>query len=87
MRSLLLNIYGGTVVDSNSQAQNMKKVMSLPPDLRKSVLADMKRSGEVKEDTGMDIPGATADRQHIDAQPGEYVVPKKICWSTWRTRT
>ena len=68
---------GGTIVDSNSQEQNMKRVMSLPPDLRKSVLADMKRSGEVKENTGMDIPGATADRQHIDAQPGEYVVPKK----------
>ena len=73
----LVKSMGGTVVDSNSQEQNMKRVMSLPPDLRKSVLADMKRSGEVKEDTGMDIPGATADRQHIDAQPGEYVVPKK----------
>ena len=73
----LVESMGGTVVDSNSQAQNMKRVMSLPPDLRKSVLADMKRSGEVKEDTGMDIPGATADRQHIDAQPGEYIVPKK----------
>ena len=73
----LVESMGGTVVDSNSQEQNMKRVMSLPPDLRKSVLADMKRSGEVKEDTGMDIPGATADRQHIDAQPGEYIVPKK----------
>ena len=73
----LVKSMGGTVVDSNSQEQNMKRVMSLPPDLRKSVLADMKRSGEVKEDTGMDIPGATADRQHIDAQPGEYVIPKK----------
>jgi hypothetical protein len=33
--------------------------------------------GEVKENSGMDISGATADRQHIDAQPGEYVVPEK----------
>ena len=33
--------------------------------------------GEVKENSGMDISGATADRQHIDVQPGEYVVPEK----------
>ena len=33
--------------------------------------------GAVKENSGMDIPGATADRQHIDAQPGEYVLPQQ----------
>jgi len=33
--------------------------------------------GAVKENSGMNIPGATADRQHIDAQPGEYVLPSK----------
>lgn len=36
-----------------------------------------KKSGLVKENSGTNIPGATADRQHIDAQPGEYIVPKK----------
>ena len=35
---------GGTIVDSNSQEQNMKRVMALPPEMRKAVLADMKRS-------------------------------------------
>ena len=34
-----------------------------------------KKSGVVKENSGTNIPGATADRQHIDAQPGEYVLP------------
>ena len=32
--------------------------------------------GLTKEDTGMDIPGAGADRQLIAAQPGEFVIPK-----------
>lgn len=31
--------------------------------------------GLIKENTGRDVPGATADRQHILAQPGEYVLP------------
>ena len=31
--------------------------------------------GEVKESSGQDLPGATADRQRIDAQPGEYMLP------------
>ena len=31
--------------------------------------------GLIKENTGMDIRGATADRQAIFAQPGEYVLP------------
>ena len=30
--------------------------------------------GEVKESSGHDIPGATADRQTINVSPGEYVV-------------
>ena len=34
---------GGTVVDSNSHEENMKRVMSLPPEMREAVLADMKR--------------------------------------------
>ena len=33
--------------------------------------------GKITEDSGMSIPGATADRQHIDAQPGEYMLPKQ----------
>ena len=33
------------------------------------------RGGLIKENTGMNIAGATADRQRIDAQPGEYVLP------------
>lgn len=33
------------------------------------------RGGAIKENSGTNIPGATADRQHIDAQPGEYVLP------------
>jgi len=32
--------------------------------------------GMVKENTGMNIPGGTADRQLTALQPGEYVVPK-----------
>ena len=67
---------GGTVVDSNSQEQNMKRVMALPPEMRKAVLADMKRSGgEVKESSGQNFAGGTADRQLIKAQPGEYMLP------------
>jgi hypothetical protein len=31
--------------------------------------------GLIKENTGMNVKGATADRQHILAQPGEYVLP------------
>jgi hypothetical protein len=31
--------------------------------------------GLVKENTGKDIPGATADRQLTALQPGEYVIP------------
>lgn len=35
---------GGTVVDSNSQEQNMKRVMDLSPEMKNAVLADMERS-------------------------------------------
>ena len=35
---------GGTVVDSNSQEQNMKRVMALSPEMKNAVLADMERS-------------------------------------------
>ena len=33
------------------------------------------QTGEVKENSGIDIAGATADRQLIKAQPGEYMLP------------
>ena len=67
---------GGTVVDSNSAEQNMKRVMALPPEMREAVLADMKRSGsEVTESSGIDLPGATADRQLVKVQPGESILP------------
>ena len=33
------------------------------------------RGGLIKENTGMNVPGATADRQNILAQPGEYLLP------------
>jgi hypothetical protein len=33
-------------------------------------------SGKIGENTGVNIPGATADRQGIFVQPGEYVIPK-----------
>ena len=33
------------------------------------------RGGLIKENTGMNIAGATADRQRIDAQPGEFMIP------------
>ena len=47
---------GGTIVDGNSQEQNMKRVMSLPPEMREAVLADMNRSdGKVKESSGGSI--------------------------------
>jgi len=67
---------GGTVVDSNSAEQNMKRVMALPPEMREAVLADMKRSGsEVTESSGINLPGATADRQLVRVQPGESILP------------
>ena len=67
---------GGTVVDSNSAEQNMKRVMALPPEMREAVLADMKRSGsEVTESSGINLPGATADRQLVKVQPGESILP------------
>ena len=67
---------GGTVLDSNSQEQNMKRVMALPPEMREAVLADMARTGgEVKESSGQNFAGGTADRQLIKAQPGEYMLP------------
>jgi hypothetical protein len=31
--------------------------------------------GEVKESSGLDIPGATADRQFVKVQPGESILP------------
>lgn len=34
-----------------------------------------KGGGLIKENTGMDIPGATADRQLAMLQPGEYILP------------
>lgn len=34
-----------------------------------------KQGGGITESTGMNIPGAAADRQLIAAQPGEYVLP------------
>jgi hypothetical protein len=34
--------------------------------------------GLIKENTGKDIKGATADRQRIDAQPGEYILTKDV---------
>ena len=33
------------------------------------------RGGLVKENTGMNIAGATADRQRVDVEPGEYILP------------
>jgi len=35
----------------------------------------MEGGGFIKENTGMDIPGGGTDRQRIDVQPGEYVLP------------
>jgi hypothetical protein len=34
-----------------------------------------KQGGGITEGTGMNIPGATADRQLIATQPGEYILP------------
>jgi hypothetical protein len=34
-----------------------------------------KQGGGITESTGMNIPGATADRQLIATQPGEYILP------------
>lgn len=33
-------------------------------------------TGLIKENSGMNLPGAGADRQRLDAQPGEYILPK-----------
>ena len=35
----------------------------------------IQRGGEIKESTGLDVPGATADRQLGLLNPGEYVLP------------
>lgn len=37
-----------------------------------------KGGGLIEESTGRDIPGATADRQLIAAQPGEYILPVDV---------
>jgi len=45
-------------------------------------------SGEVKESSGIDVPGATADRQTINVSPKEYVITgetvPKIRYKTFR---
>jgi len=55
----------------------------IPKDLRKPQRAwydprgwfGKQGGGMIKENTGMNIMGATADRQLIAAQPGEYILP------------
>jgi len=51
------------------------------PDINARVMKGFVRGGLIKENTGIDIPGATADRQYLPpmaVQPGEqhYVIPK-----------
>ena len=41
----------------------------------KNSLPKKQSGGLIKENTGMNIAGATADRQRIDAQPGEFMIP------------
>jgi hypothetical protein len=45
--------------------------------LLRNLIPKKKEGGLIKENTGMDIPGATADRQLTALQPGEYVLPKE----------
>ena len=59
-----------------------KSISPLGKDLNLNIprmdLSGMKnpfQTGEVKENSGIDIAGATADRQLIKAQPGEYMLP------------
>lgn len=54
---------------NNITDPEMRRMMGLPP---------LKRQGgglNVKENTGMNLLGATADRQLTALQPGEYVLP------------
>jgi predicted Holliday junction resolvase-like endonuclease len=46
-------------------------------DMYEKLTNPLKRRGGglIKENTGMDIPGATADRQLAMLQPGEYILP------------
>jgi len=43
---------------------------------RKKQSGGLINAGKIGENTGVNIPGATADRQGILVQPGEYVIPK-----------
>jgi hypothetical protein len=51
---------------------SMRRMLGLPP-----IEGRMGGSfaGGIFENTGIDIPGGTADRQLIKAQPGEYMLP------------
>ena len=63
---------------ADASAAEMKKAVNFDP---KSPIIPSKAktfvAGEVKENSGQDLKGKTADRQRIDAEPGEYVLPKE----------
>jgi GH24 family phage-related lysozyme (muramidase) len=65
------------------------QVQSSPPGFFERMLSTvglgktkkMKNGGYVEENTGMNIPGATADRQRVNLQPGEGVLTAKTVMS------
>lgn len=66
----LLGKLKNTYVDASDA--EMKKIVG--KDMIKSK-AKTFVAGKVNENSGIDIPGGTADRQLIKAQPGEYMLP------------
>jgi predicted chitinase len=86
-----INGYGDRVNRFNYYVKNLKSIVSKnspkPKSNKKSagILNNFAsfmptslpffRGGLVKENTGMNIAGATADRQRVDVQPGEYILP------------
>ncbi len=55
--------------------QPVKGADSLRQTYQQSLPQKKQGGGLIGEGTGMNIPGATADRQMIAAQPGEFVIP------------
>ena len=70
----LVTSMGGTIVDSNSQEQNMKRVMSLPPELRKAVLDDMERSKKTAQlSSNQPQPKVSAPQPPMQRPPQQII--------------
>ena len=73
---------GGTIKDGNIGQMSREEERAFKElERKKAKLAESQqrlnalRGGEVKESSGQNFAGGTADRQLIKAQPGEYMLP------------